>query len=64
MPQAARGTPLPDGRGVLRRVSLLFVFLLCALPSFAADPTYPALTGRVVDGANIIAPEARQRIED
>jgi uncharacterized protein len=31
--------------------------------ALAADPTYPALTGRIVDGANLIAPEARQRIE-
>ncbi|PTM40476.1 YgcG family protein [Bosea sp. 124] len=29
----------------------------------AADPSYPALTGRIVDGANLIASEARQRIE-
>ncbi len=28
-----------------------------------ADPTYPSLTGRVVDGANIIDAGARQRLE-
>lgn len=40
------------------------MFLL-AIVSFAAaaDPSYPALTGRIVDGASLIAPEARQRIE-
>ncbi len=43
---------------------LALLFLLCALPALAADPTYPALTGRVVDGAGIIAPDARQRLED
>jgi len=45
-------------------VSALFVFLLCIVPAFAADPSYPALTGRIVDGANLLAPDARQRIED
>lgn len=44
--------------------ALLLCLLLCIAPAFAADPTFPALTGRVVDDANIIAPEARQRIAD
>jgi uncharacterized protein len=40
------------------------LLLLCGLPALAAEPTYPALTGRVVDGANLLAPDVRQRIED
>jgi uncharacterized protein len=60
----ARVAPRPFGQGCLRRLSALFVLLLCALPALAAEPTYPALSGRVVDDANIIAPEARQRITD
>lgn len=63
-----RPTPLPYPShymsGILRRVSALFLFLFCALPALAADPTYPALTGRVVDGANLLSPDVRQRIED
>jgi len=38
--------------------------LLCAFPVFAAEPSYPALTGRVVDGASLLAPDVRQRLED
>ncbi|CAM5774305.1 YgcG family protein [Bosea minatitlanensis] len=45
-------------------IVLLLGLLFCIAPAFAADPTFPALTGRVVDDANIIAPEARQRIAD
>lgn len=43
-------------------MSALWLVLFSGL-ALAADPTYPALTGRIVDGANLIAPEARQRIE-
>lgn len=46
------------------RVALGVLVLLWAGLAFAADPSYPALTGRIVDGANLIAPEARQRIEE
>jgi uncharacterized protein len=31
--------------------------------AIAADPAFPALTGRVVDAANLLPPDARQRIE-
>ena len=64
MPEEVRGTPLPGGREVLRRVAALLLVLLCALPALAAEPTYPALTGRVVDGAGLLAPDVRQRIGD
>ncbi|AMJ62119.1 TPM domain-containing protein [Bosea sp. PAMC 26642] len=47
--------------GVLRRVAALLLLLLwCGFA--AADPSYPPLTDRIVDGANLIAPEARPRI--
>ncbi|MET3889903.1 uncharacterized protein ABIE41_000979 [Bosea sp. OAE506] len=39
---------------------LMAVFGSLAL---AAEPSYPTLSGRIVDGANLIAPDARQRIE-
>ena len=32
--------------------------------ALAADPDFPKLTGRVTDAAGILAPDARQRIED
>jgi len=44
------------------RASALLLLLWSGL-ALAADPSYPALTGRIVDGASLIAPEARQRIE-
>lgn len=58
-------TPRPRPRLTLRLLPQLGALLLLLWSSFAvaADPTYPALTGRVVDGANLIAPEMRQRIE-
>lgn len=45
-------------------VALSLLLLVWSGLAFAADPTYPALSGRVVDAANIIAPEVRQRIAD
>lgn len=48
--------------------AFLLILLLASLswlaPALAAEPSYPVLSGRVVDDANIIAPEARQRIAD
>jgi uncharacterized protein len=58
-----RGEPSPGWIGVLRRVSAFLLLLFWSNLALAAEPTYPALTGRIVDGANLIAPEARQRIE-
>ena len=48
---------------VLRAVAAL-LFLVWGNFALAAEPSYPALTGRVVDGANLLAPDVRQRIED
>ncbi len=47
---------------VLLRLGVFFLLLWSGL-ALAADPSYPARSGRIVDGANLIAPEARQRIE-
>ncbi|MBV9567698.1 MAG: TPM domain-containing protein [Hyphomicrobiales bacterium] len=41
-----------------------FVWLFCVAPVMAADPDFPALTGRVVDAANLLTPEARARLEE
>jgi len=51
------------GTTTLRVAFGLFILLWAGLV-FAADPSYPTLTGRIVDGANLIAPEARQRIDE
>jgi len=49
------------GKGVLPCLSLLFLIIFSTFA--VAQPTYPPLTGRINDGANLIAPDARQRIE-
>jgi uncharacterized protein len=65
LPGEAWNSSLPRGRGrAWGAFLLLLALLLCIAPAFAADPTYPALSGRVVDDANIIAPDARQHIAD
>ncbi len=46
------------------RAALALLFLTGSTAfALAADPSYPPLTGRITDNANLIAPEARQRIE-
>jgi uncharacterized protein len=50
----------PAGRGVLPL--LLLLLALIAAPALAA-PNFPELTGRVVDAANILPPEAEISIE-
>ncbi|HEV7261318.1 MAG TPA: TPM domain-containing protein [Bosea sp. (in: a-proteobacteria)] len=47
----------------MKAVLLALLMALAASLALAAEPTYPPLTGRIVDGANLISPEARQRIE-
>lgn len=54
--------PFPCRSGALRRTCALVLLSLWCSFALAADPTYPPLTDRIVDGANLIAPEARQRI--
>lgn len=46
-----------------RWLALLLLFLLCPFAS-AAEPTFPALTGRIVDNSNLLNAEARARIEE
>lgn len=60
--ETGRAAPLPHGRGVLRHLSLL-LFLFWAGFALAADPNFPALTGRIVDNANLLDAAARTRIE-
>jgi len=48
-------------RGAARWLAPLFLFLLASF-AFAA-PSYPPLTGRIVDQANIIPPSTRSAIE-
>ncbi len=64
----ARGIPLPAGSwaGVVRALAAGLVAIIFALPvgvALAAEPSYPPLTGRIVDNAGLIAPDARARIE-
>ena len=47
----------------LRALAVLLLLIWSGF-TLAAEPTYPALTGRVVDGANLLAPDIRQRIAD
>jgi uncharacterized protein len=55
-------------RAFLRNLAALIVALFMAAafvaPTFAADPQVPALSGRVVDEANILSPEARAAIAE
>lgn len=52
----------PAGAG---RLLCILLLLLCAVPGAvqaAAEPKFPPLTGRVVDGAALLSPPARARI--
>lgn len=54
---------LSQASGALLRLAMLALLLLWSSLALAAAPTYPPLTGRIVDGANLLSPEARARIE-
>ncbi|CAN5385205.1 hypothetical protein BH09PSE2_BH09PSE2_25860 [soil metagenome] len=43
---------------------LIAALTLIASPALAADPTFPALSGRVVDAAHILTPDAVQHITE
>ncbi len=45
----------------IRKAVIALLLLLCAFPAFAQ--TFPPLTGRVVDAANILQPEAKAALE-
>lgn len=46
----------PPGRAVPALIVVLLVWLISAVPSLAAAPTFPALSGRVVDQARLLSP--------
>ena len=58
----ARHSNRPALFGCLYLVVLFAALLVAGSSARAADPAYPALTGRVVDNANVIDPEAEQRL--
>lgn len=69
-PQAAAGRSSLAALGAwapgrLRAATVLLVVLLAALasPAFAADPTFPPLTGRVVDQAGILDAATKAALE-
>ncbi|RXT50941.1 hypothetical protein B6S44_22440 [Bosea sp. Tri-44] len=47
----------------VRRLALLLLFLVFPFLATAAEPTYPALTGRIVDNSSLLNAEAFARIE-
>ncbi len=53
----------PRLAAILQVLSLLVLPFLVALPARAADPPFPALTGRVVDAAKLLDAAAIARIE-
>ena len=56
--------PVLSGLFELRQVrAALFALVILLLPGFAHGQTFPALTGRVVDGANIIPADEKVRLE-
>ncbi|MBN9471760.1 MAG: TPM domain-containing protein [Bosea sp.] len=50
------------GMTLVRRLGILLLFLLIPFLAAAAEPSYPALSGRIVDGAKLLDAEASARI--
>lgn len=50
-------------RGLTRELFCLVLVAFTATPVLAAEPRFPALSGRVVDEAGIIKPEAKRALE-
>jgi uncharacterized protein len=45
-------------RAILTALALVLMVLVSGIaPTYAADPVFPALTGRIVDNANLLTPE-------
>ena len=55
-----RKTALRAGQGVAALVAFL---LLLFAPALAAAPSFPPLTGRVVDDAHLLSPETAQKLD-
>lgn len=61
---SAARSAVPYSRPFQARVMWLVMLLCVAMPLAAmAEPTFPALTGRIVDEAGLLTPEARTAIE-
>jgi uncharacterized protein len=50
------------GMTLVRRLGIVLFFLLFPLLAAAAEPSYPALSGRIVDGAKLLNAEVSARI--
>lgn len=59
----AGGFPLVRGRAWPRVAAALIVLLAFSACSLALAQTFPSLTGRVVDAANLLKPEERSALE-
>jgi uncharacterized protein len=57
-----RPSPGPLGPGLIPALLLVLVLWLAALPACAAEIRFPALTGRVVDDAQLLTPEQEQAL--
>ena len=57
-----RPSPGPLGPGLIPALLLVLVLWLAALPAFAAEIRFPALTGRVVDDAQLLTQEQEQAL--
>ncbi|MGE4373977.1 MAG: YgcG family protein [Xanthobacter sp.] len=63
-PDRLRSLDQGTGSVLVRFVGAVVLLLVLALPALAqTGPSYPALTGRVVDDAHILDPQARMRLE-
>jgi uncharacterized protein len=51
-------------RAPVARLSLVLALVLLAAGAAGAAPEFPELTGRVVDGAGLLSPEAERRIAE
>jgi len=47
----------------MRFLAGLFAFFLLTVPALAAGPTFPTLTGRVVDNANILSAQTKSDLD-
>jgi uncharacterized protein len=56
-------TPAPPRKGEGKAAALLIALLILLLPLAALAQSFPTLTGRVVDAANLLKPEERAALE-